>query len=186
VANQAAPVSAPPVNTFRTPGDFIDGFKRGSKYSRRDVFRILRWPQNPNAQNVGGYIVSQDKKQCPIFVNYHKDKSIADTTKYEDYFETTSTLIYMSKNRRTLVSPDVEAIANQCANQMRVPIFVKKSNDEGLSFYYLGDGTAEADRFKETTMATESSSVVSVVQMALKLDKPIAIALFKYITDPPL
>jgi len=84
------------------------------------------------------------------------------------------------------VSPDVEAIANQCANQMRVPIFVKKSNDEGLSFYYLGDGTAEADRFKETTMATESSSVVSVVQMALKLDKPIAIALFKYITDPPL
>jgi superfamily II DNA or RNA helicase len=165
--------------------DFVDGFKRGSKYSRRDVFRILRWSQNPNAQNVGGYIVSSDKTQCPIFVNYHKDESITDTTKYEDYFESTSSLIYMSKNRRTLSSPDVKAISNQIVNNMRIPIFVKKSNDEGFSFYFLGDGSAQADRFVETTMATDSNSVVSVVQMTLKLDKPITVDLFKYITDPP-
>ena len=166
--------------------DFIDGFKRGSKYSRRDVFRILRWLKNPNAQNVGGYIISQDKKQCPIFVNYHKDDSITETTKYKDYFETTSTLIYMSKSKRSLRSPDVEAIANQFNNNMRIPVFVKKHNDDGLSFYYLGDGVAEVDRFKETTMAIDSNLTVSVVQMALKLDKPIANDLFKYITDPPL
>jgi superfamily II DNA or RNA helicase len=166
--------------------DFTDGFKRGSKYSRRDVFRILRWSQNQNAQNVGGYKVSSDKTQCPIFVNYHKDATITNTTKYEDYFETTSILIWMSKNKRKLSSPDVKAISNQIANKMRIPIFVKKSNDEGLSFYYLGDGKVDVDRLKETTMPSKTGSSVSVVQIPLILDQPVAANLFKYITDPPL
>ena len=164
--------------------EFNKGFIRGTKYSRRDVFRILNWAQNPNAQNVGGYIVSQDKSQCPIFVNYHKDDSISATTKYEDHFESENTLIYMSKNRRTTQSPDVSAISNQINNNMRIPIFVKKSNDEGLSFYYLGDGTAVFDRFEDTTMGEDSS--VSVVQMVFTLDKPISNDLFKYLTTAPI
>jgi len=164
--------------------EFNKGFIRGAKYSRRDVFRILNWTQNPNAQNVGGYIVSQDKSQCPIFVNYHKDDSISSTTKYEDHFENENTLIYMSKNRRTTQSPDVSAIANQLNNNMRIPIFVKKSNDEGLSFYYVGDGTAVFDLFVDTSMGEDPP--VSVVQMVFTLDKPISNDLFKYLTTAPI
>jgi superfamily II DNA or RNA helicase/HKD family nuclease len=167
-----------------TLSDFNDGFKRGTKYSRRDVFRILQWTQNPNAQNVGGYVVSQDKSQCPIFLNYHKDDSISATTKYEDHFESPDTLIYMSKSRRSLESPDVAAIANQSMNNMRIPIFVKKSNDEGLSFYYLGDGRADPSRFIRTNMKDNPS--VSVVQMTFTLDKPVPSDLYKYLTTIPL
>jgi hypothetical protein len=56
--------------------DYCEGFKRESKYSREDVFRILGWEQNPNALNV----VSRDATNCPIFLNYHKDESISDTS----------------------------------------------------------------------------------------------------------
>lgn len=163
--------------------EYKDGFQRGKKYSRRDVFRILNWPQNPNAQNVGGYIISQDKSQCPIFVNYHKDDSISATTKYEDHFESKNSLVYMSKSRRTSQSPDVSAIANQIQNKMQIPIFVKKSNDEGLSFYYLGDGTAVSDRFVDTTMGDDPPA--TVVQMVFTLDEPISNDLFKYLTTAP-
>lgn len=164
--------------------DFNDGFKRGAKYSRRDVFRILQWTQNPNAQNIGGYIVSTDKSQCPIFVNYHKDDSISATTKYQDYFENINTLIYMSKNNRYLNSSDVLAIANQSINNLRIPIFVKKHNDEGLSFYYLGEGTSVPSRFVETVMNEESSK--PVVEMVFVLDKPVSSDLYKYLTATPM
>ncbi len=165
--------------------DFIDGFKRGSQYSRRDVFRILRWSTNPIPLNISGYKVSSDKKQCPAFIIYNKDASISSTTKYEDYFETPSILIWMSKNKRKIDSPDVVDISNQSSNQMRIPVFVKKNKDEDLSFY-LGDGEVIVDRFKESTMKSKTGLAVSVVQMPLKLDKPITADLFKYITDPPL
>ena len=89
----------------------------------------------------------------------------------------------MSKSRRTSQSPDVSAIANQIQTKMRIPIFVKKSNDEGLSFYYLGDGIAVSDRFVDTTMGDDPP--VNVVQMVFTLDKPISNDLFKYLTTAP-
>ncbi len=50
--------------------NWVDGFMLYEKYSRKDVFRIINFPENPVAQNVGGYMVSPDKSICPIFVNY--------------------------------------------------------------------------------------------------------------------
>jgi hypothetical protein len=165
---------------------FNCGFLRGKKYSRRDVFRLLQWKQNPNAQNVGGYVVSSDKRQCPIFVNYHKDDSISATTKYEDHFVNTSTLVYMSKSRRSLQSPDVEVIRNQATNGLRIPIFVKKSNDEGLSFYYLGEGESESSQFVESTMPVEQGKSVSVVKMVFTIDMPVEEGLYRYLTRVPI
>ena len=93
--------------------NYVDGFRRHKKYSRKDVFRISGWKQNPNPQNVGGYVVSPDSSNCPIFVTYQKTDDISDSLKYEDRFVTPTTFTYMSKNRRPLNSPDVLAIKNQ-------------------------------------------------------------------------
>lgn len=166
--------------------DYCDGFKRESKYSREDVFRILGWEQNPNALNVGGYVVSRDGSNCPIFLNYHKEETISDSTKYEDRFQDPKTLIYMSKSKRTLQSPDVASIASQASNNIRIPIFVKKSNDEGLSFYFLGDGKADPAKFEESRMPIEGGESVSVVKMSLELSKSVSPSLFKYLTAPPV
>jgi superfamily II DNA or RNA helicase/HKD family nuclease len=163
--------------------NFVAGFCRGVKYTRKDVFRVLQWDKLPNAQNVGGYIVSPDSSNCPVFVTYHKDDHIAETTKYEDRFVNPGHVIYMSKNRRRLSSPDVEAMLNHKESGMRMPFFVKKNDDEGLAFYYLGELSAIRDRFIETEMAENEGQGVSVVKMEFLLDRDVDYRLYKYLTE---
>ena len=162
---------------------YVRGFRRGAKYSRKDVFRVLQWDKLPNAQNVGGYIVSPGGDNCPVFVTYHKEEHISETTKYEDRFVSPGHVVYMSKNRRTLESPDVVAMRGHQDNAMRLPFFVKKSDDEGLDFYYLGELSAIGDKFVDTTMSGDDAAEVSVVKMEFLLDKDVDFRLYKYLTE---
>lgn len=161
--------------------NYVDGFVRGSKYSRKDVFRILNWDKRPNELNVGGYAVSSDGKNCAIFATYHKSENISDTTKYEDKFLNPAHLVYMSKSNRNLNSNDVLAIFNQDKNGIRIPFFAKKHDGEGTDFYYLGDLKSLPEKFVNTSMPTDNN--VSVVRMEFLLDKSVEHNLYKYITD---
>ena len=160
---------------------YFDGFVLYRKYSRKDVFRILNWEKNPVAQNVGGYIINHLKTNCPIFVNYHKEENISDTTKYEDRFISNYEFEWMSKSKRTLNSPDVTDIRNY-RNGLRLPLFIKKSNDEGTDFYYMGDITPIDDSFEQTTMTTDSGSQVSVVKIRFSMKQPVEESIYEYIT----
>ncbi len=161
---------------------FNDGFVLYRKYSRKDVFRILNWDGNPVAQNVGGYIISPDKSNCPIFVNYHKDEDISSTTKYEDGFINNSEFEWMSKSKRTLKSPDVQTILNYKTG-LRLPLFIKKSNDEGTEFYYMGDVVPEENSFKQTTMPDDKGNKVSVVKIRFAMKHPVDDTIYDYITN---
>jgi hypothetical protein len=165
-----------------TPSRYIDGFVLYKKYSRKDVFRILNWAENPVAQNVGGYIVSPDKTNCPIFVNYHKEESISDTTKYEDAFVNNVQFTWFSKSKRTTVSPDVQCILKHKENNMRIPLFIKKSNDEGLDFYYMGDLSVIEGQVSEERMSVAGGESVSVVKLQMQLSVPVEPDLYAYIT----
>lgn len=159
--------------------DYVDGFVRYRKYSRKDCFRILNWEEQPLMQNVGGYMFHPAGMNCPIFVNYHKEDDITDTTKYDDRFLDRSTIQYMSKNKRRMTSPDVQKFWNADANNTRLPLMVKKDNDEGDEFYYIGDVSPIQSGFTETTIGVQQ---VSVVKMEFKLDKPVSLDVFKYLT----
>ena len=163
--------------------DFVDGFKRYEKYSRKEVLRLLNWPQNVNAQIIGGYKGSADKSNCPIFVDYHKKDDIAETHKYEDEFLNLSQIKTMSKNRRNLNSPDVQLIMNSSKNKTRLPLFIKKSNDEGQEFYFIGNMQPIINSFEETEMSSGDNTKVSVVSMKFDLDKPVNEDLYNYIID---
>jgi hypothetical protein len=104
----------------------INDFSLNKRYTRKDVFRILKWDVNPVAQNVGGYMISAAKNDCAIFVNYQKDDEISATTKYHDRFASKNEFIWMSKSKRKISSPDVSTIINQKENKIRLPLFVKK------------------------------------------------------------
>lgn len=159
---------------------FHNGFILYQKYSRKDVFRILNWKQNPLAQNVGGYIVSPDKSNCPIFVNYHKEEDISHTTKYEDSFVNNTEFTWMSKSKRKLTSPDIMTIKNN--TKLRLPLFVKKSNDEGTEFYYMGDLSPIENSFEETYMpSNEDDKKVSVVRINFKISHPVDESILDYI-----
>jgi superfamily II DNA or RNA helicase len=89
------------IHTFNNSFDlnnWNEGFVLYKKYSRKDVFRILNVDENPVAQNVGGYLVSPDNAHCPIFVNYHKEDHISESTKYEDQFVNNKEFDWMSKS----------------------------------------------------------------------------------------
>lgn len=72
---------------------------------------------------------------------------------------------------------------NHSETGMRMPFFVKKNNDEGTDFYYLGELSAQTEKFVETTMSGIDGTQVSVVKMEYLLDKEIDYRLYKYLTE---
>ena len=164
--------------------DYKDGFLRYEKYTRRDIHRILNWPKEPNHQSVGGYMSSPDKQNCLIFVKYKKDEKIADTMKYEDKFINNFTLEWYSKNSRTLKSGDVIDIIESSQNNMRLPLFLKKDDNEGLDFYFLGDLKVDKSFLEETFIIDKKNDKKkAIVKMRMHLDKPIKEDLYRYIID---
>lgn len=166
-------------NMFKRTKNY-NGFYLYEKYTRKDVFRILNWDQNPVAQNVGGYIVSQDKTNCPIFVNYYKEEDISATTKYEDHFIDNNTFSWMSKSKRKLTSPDIMAIKDN--DNLLIPLFIKKHNDEGTEFYYMGNLKPKKNSFEETYLISDNSSKVSVVRVKFELNHTVEDYIYNYIT----
>ncbi len=161
---------------------YVGGFVLYNKYSRKDVFRILNWDKNPLAQNVGGYMFNPERTNCAIFVNYHKEDGISSTTKYEEGFLNKLEFEWMSKSKRTLTSPDIVSLKNGGA-QLRLPLFIKKSNDEGAAFYYMGDVTPIHDSFKQANIRDDANNDVSVVKVRFRLNTPVEDALYNYITN---
>ena len=150
---------------------FRNGFSLYRKYERKDIFRILNWDQNPVAQNVGGYILSSDKTQFPIFVTYEKASDISDTTKYEDHFVSQTEFAWMSKSRRTISSPEIIWL-QEYSTAKRIPLFIKKSDNEGIDFYYMGDlkpdiASIEQDVFGGTNIVKVNYAIVPPVEDSL-------------------
>jgi superfamily II DNA or RNA helicase/HKD family nuclease len=159
-----------------------DGFVLYRKYSRKDVFRILNVPENPVAQNVGGYLLSQDNEHCPIFVNYHKEEHISESTKYEDEFVDNQQFDWMSKSNRTLSSNDVKSILGH-NGPIRLPLFIKKNNDEGLEFYYMGEVTPQLNHVSQTTIPNDNGKPLSVVKIRFSLTNPVANSIYNYLHE---
>jgi len=162
------------------PTNYVAGFIRYRKYSRADVFRILGCLENPVAQNVGGYLLDPDRRWCPIFVNYKKEEGIAVTIQYDDSFINPNKMRWFTKSRRTLNSPDVKFFLDPTRNG-RIPLFVKKNNDEGTEFYYLGDAMPDLASITPTTMDNGSGGKVSVIYMNINLDQPVTLSLYRHL-----
>ncbi|MWW24056.1 DUF3427 domain-containing protein [Algibacter lectus] len=161
-----------------------NGFHLYRKYSRKDVFRILNFSENPVAQNVGGYLVSPDNKYCPIFVNYHKEEDISESTKYEDEFVNQKEFDWMSKSNRKTESKDVQSILGN-NGAIRLPLFIKKNNDEGTDFYFMGDIKPQKKSVEQTEMNSDSGKKVSVVKIRFDLENPVPDSMYKYLEENP-
>jgi superfamily II DNA or RNA helicase/HKD family nuclease/SOS-response transcriptional repressor LexA len=159
-----------------------NGFVLYRKYSRKDVFRILNVPENPIAQNVGGYLVSPNYEHCPIFVNYHKEEHISESTKYEDEFVNNKEFDWMSKSNRTISSNDVQSILGH-NGPIRLPLFIKKNNDEGMDFYYMGEVNPELNRVEQTTMPNDHGKQLPVVKIRFNLDDPVTPNMYNYLHE---
>jgi superfamily II DNA or RNA helicase/HKD family nuclease/SOS-response transcriptional repressor LexA len=162
--------------------DWNKGFVLYKKYSRKDVFRILNAPGNPVAQNVGGYLVSSDNTNCPIFVNYHKEEHISESTKYEDEFVNRNEFNWMSKSNRKIESRDVQSILGK-KGDIFLPLFIKKNNDEGTEFYYMGELRPNLHLVEQALMNNDKGGKVPVVKVQFNVFPSVADFMYDYIND---
>ncbi len=151
---------------------FYDGFLLYEKYSRKDVIRILRWEQNEVAQGIAGYKVNEGLKNCPVFITYYGDEQI-----YEHGFLSREKFKWMSKAKRTLNSPDMLLLKNE---EIRVPLFIKKSDDEGIEFFYVGELIPKTHKMEEKIILNKNQKEVNVVSIESILKPPIQDELYNY------
>ena len=89
----------------------------------------------------------------------------------------------MSKSNRTLTSGDVATITAQKKTNIRLPLFIKKSDDEGQAHYYIGDLTLVDGSPEIQYMPSGNGKEASVVNMHFKIDKPVEKNLYEFLSN---
>lgn len=145
-----------------------------AKYSRRDVCRLLNWP-NDDSSTLYGYRVKHNT--CPIFVTYDKKEDISDSTKYLDEFVNKDVFSWMTRSRLKLDSKEVVAIKNYQKTNLKIHLFIKKSDDEGKDFYYMGQ--VEPFDFIQTTIKSKDGDL-PIVNIKYNLHIPVKDELYDY------
>ncbi|MFC4304388.1 DUF3427 domain-containing protein [Cohnella boryungensis] len=148
------------------------------KYTRKDVCKLLNWERDESS-TVYGYKTKH--QTCPIFVTYHKHEEVGSSINYSDELLNPTTLKWFTRSNRTLQSDEVKKIIEAKQNHIDVHIFVKKDDDEGSDFYYLGKAAPDSTTIHETTMAGKNSEQLPVVCMNMILEHAVDNILFRYI-----
>ena len=158
---------------------YVQGFVRYEKYTRKDVCRILQRDHDTSAVLYGYRILGDN---CPIFVTYEKSDDISERTKYEDQFISPRQFSWMTRSGvRLATSSEVTAINKAATRKL---LFIKKSDNEGSDFYYLGELSLAADVVPnpvQREMKDDKGKVLPVVNYQFVLDKPVDDKLYAYL-----
>jgi superfamily II DNA or RNA helicase/HKD family nuclease/SOS-response transcriptional repressor LexA len=160
--------------------NFRDGFLLYKKYTRKDVCRILNWPNNWES-TVFGYKIFNNS--APLFVTYNKAEDISASTKYNDHFVSKNEFAWESKSNRNLESNEIKKFVNSNNTELRLLLFIQKSNDEGLDFYYMGDVNLIPESVKPGEKKKDNGGVTSVVHFNFRMKTPVQDSIYKYLVD---
>jgi len=148
------------------------------KYSRKDVCRILNWEKD-DSSTVYGYRIKYGT--CPIFVTYEKKEDITSSTKYEDQFINPDEFSWMTRSRVTRESREAQQIINYRSNGLKIFLFIKKSDDEGADFYYMGKVTPASD--EQTVIMDDNGKELPIMNFRMRMDKPVREDIYEYIVS---
>lgn len=157
-------------------------FTVGERYTRADACRLLNWKHIVSGQNIGGYRFDDNLKNCPIFVTYDKRKS--HSINYPDHFISPSLMNIYSKTNRKLDSNEIAKFKDP---DIDLHLFVKKSDDDGVSFIYLGECSSIENSFvqeyqKVINKKSLEEKTVPVVSFNLKLKIPVELNRYYMLT----
>ncbi|MTD32017.1 DUF3427 domain-containing protein [Planomicrobium sp. YIM 101495] len=148
------------------------------KYTRKDACRLLNW-YNDESSTMYGYKTKHGT--CPIFVTYHKHEEVESSVAYSEEFINQEIFKWSTRSNRTLQSPEVQTIINAEQNNIDLHLFIKKDNDEGGDFYYLGKAIPDQQAGEQSTMQDKKGKTIPVVHMNLLLENSVESKLFYYI-----
>ncbi len=155
-------------------------FTINEKYSRKDACRLLNW-HNDEKGTMYGY--KPKHGTCPIFITYHKHEDVEASVNYEDEFIDQENLKWFTRSKRTLESEEVKKIIHAEENGMDIHIFVKKDDDEGNDFYYLGKALPAQNTIKQEEMRDKNNNQISVVTMNMVMETPVKYELYHYLIE---
>lgn len=150
------------------------------KYSRKDVCRILNWEDNEDS-TMYGYKIKYNT--CPIFVTYHKGEAVSASTDYDDMFLSPELFSWMTRSKRTLDSGEVKKILGQHDSGLSIPLFIKKHDDEGADFYYIGQAEYLKGRERQTTIKDDEGKDLNIVNFLFRLQHPCEDDLYTYLME---
>lgn len=159
---------------------YINGLLLYKKYTMKQILRILNWEKNLPGLNVGGYIYDDNLKVMPVFVKYNKPIDGSETTQYDDHFIDSKNISLRSKAGRNLNSPEIKILKNYPDNGYRIPLFIKKSDDEGAEYYYMGD--LIPNNWEPEIKILSNGKEQKEVKIHYELEQEVENDMYKYIT----
>ena len=96
-------------------------------------------------------------------------------------FQINMNFLVAKKSKRKLTSPDIMTIKDY--DNLFIPLFIKKHNDEGTEFYYMRNLKSVKDSFEETYLTNDNSSKASVVKVKFELNHKVEDYIYNYITN---
>lgn len=135
------------------------------RYDRKDSCRLLNWPKDISAP-MYGYRVGE--KETPIFVTYKKDSEQKRNFVYQNTLANGESMRWYTRSPRHLDSDEVKRLVNP---NMKLHLFVKRSDASGKEFYYLGQVQIDQDSIKEEKVGPKKRSAVGM-DLLLKSQLP--------------
>lgn len=148
------------------------------KYSRKDVCRILNWEKD-DSSTVYGYRYKYGT--CPIFVTYNKNEDISSSTNYPDHFINEQLFNWMTRSRVSMDSKETQQIIHANENGEKLFLFIKKSDDEGADFYYMGEVTPVF--WQQTNIKNDDGDVLPIMNFHLQLKHAVREDLYEYLAN---
>lgn len=173
-------------NYFKENYDNKIVLKIGEKYSRKDVCRLINYTKNIDS-TMYGYKSFNDLNVVPLFITYNKNLKDNDSINYEDRFLTPNLFEWISKNKRTKESKDIQDIVKINNSNGKILLFIKKENisnskNDENSFYFLGDLSIYNNDLDNNVKNIIMKSGENAVKFIFKLKNEVPYDLYKYLT----
>ena len=150
------------------------------KYTRKDACRLLNWTSDESS-TIYGYKTKHGT--CPIFVTYHKNDEVESSVAYTEGFISPEIFKWSTRSNRTLASAEVQTIIGAAENNIDLHLFIKKDDDEGGDFYYLGQALPDKESVEQALMKDKNLKDIPVVHMHLALENTVDAKLYNYIAS---
>lgn len=150
------------------------------KYSRKDACKLLNWNADESSTMYG---YKPKHNTCPIFITYHKNDEVESSVNYGDELLNPELLKWYTRSNRSLRSQEVQKIIHSDDNNIDIHIFVKKDDDEGTDFYYLGQGYPDKSSVEEGRMTDKNGKDLPVVHMNMVMEQAVESKLYHYLIE---
>ncbi|WEV44968.1 DUF3427 domain-containing protein [Streptococcaceae bacterium ESL0687] len=160
-------------------------FTPAQKYDKRDVTRFLNFDHQEVDLAIAGYKIRPDKKKMMIFITMSRVDELSSTqTLYENRFTGKNRINWFSKAKRSLKSPEIEALLNYEANGLEIYVFIKKSDAEKeTSSYFVGQARPLLQTVHECQIPRSNGQFEKAVEIDFEFISPVDDDLFRYLTS---